>query len=182
MPKSVTRFFLVATFLFCSSSAFTDPVLFCKDGPGINLISDGCISGASSHYPGGGDGFYSNTDGGDPESAVEAAILGATGVAVDISLLGEIDFGDGGALSGSWDFGSAVAYITVKAANSFALYDVEGATSGSWTTAGILTNGGQQPGVSHIRLWGTPASVPEPATLGLFGFTLLGLMLARRRN
>jgi hypothetical protein len=40
-----------------------------------------------------------------------------------------------------------------------------------------------QGAISHISIWGTPgASVPEPATLGLFGLGLLVTGLARRKK
>ena len=38
------------------NNAEASPVLYCKDGPGIDLVNDGCISGESRSYPGGGDG------------------------------------------------------------------------------------------------------------------------------
>ena len=176
----------VGLVLCFANTANAAPVLYCKDGPGIDLVADGCISGTSKFYPSGGDGVYSNTGGGDPEAAVEAAILGATGVAVDIMLYGEAPnalfnttgfFGN----SGTWDVvdnSIAIAYITIKAANSFALFDVQGANSGTWSTAGMLTNGGAQPGVSHIRAW--KASVPEPGTFGLLGLGVVALWLRRR--
>lgn len=182
-----------------AAAASASPVLFCKDGPGIDLVNDGCISGSARGYPGGGDGVFSNSGGGDPESAVEAAILGATGVAVDIELFGKSDDNPGlfsfsagpdGQNSGTWDVLDnlvGIAFITVKASNSFALYDVGGANSGSFTTEGILNNGGQQPGVSHISFWTGPGGssvvlVPLPVALPLFASALIGTgFLVRRR-
>lgn len=178
------------------------PFYYCKDGP-IDLVNDGCVSGEASGYPGGGDGIYSNTGGGDSKSAVEAAILGATGSAVDIMLYGKSDdsssvlFDITGSLGGSiednvdgtWDVLDdliSIAYITVKAANSFALYDVQGANDGTWTTAGLLTPGqnGNQPDLSHLSFWtaNETVQVPEPGTLGLLGLGMLGLMTVRRKT
>lgn len=175
-------------------------VLYCSSGPGINLVTDGCVSGTSSAYPGGGDGVYSNSGGGDPLAAVQAAIASATGAApVGLSLYGKSDGNAGlfsltgvspAAQSGTWnvlDDSILIKYITVKAANSFALYELsgQGSNSGVFTTLGLLNNGGKQPVVSHISFWqagGAPA-VPEPATwaMMIFGFAGVGFSM-RRRN
>jgi hypothetical protein len=190
---------VIATALFVAVPSFNAsaaPVLFCKDGPGINLVTTGCISGESNAYPGGGDGIYSNAGGGDPESKVEQAILQATGVAVDISLYGASDANPSlfsfnptpltNNTSGTWTVldGSLIQYITIKAANSFALFALSGtgAATGAFNTLGILNNGGQQPNVSHMRFWTSKVSeVPEPAT-GLLMLLGAGAALRGRRK
>ncbi|MEH6557359.1 MAG: PEP-CTERM sorting domain-containing protein [Oceanicoccus sp.] len=184
-------------------SANAAPILFCSNGS-IDLVNDGCISGSASGYLNGGDGIYSNSGGGDPEADVEAAILAATGASVDISLYGKSDNDNSASLfaftgsvptatdevggqSGDWDVldnAIEVAYITIKAANSFALFDVQGSNSGTWNTEGILNNGGSQPGVSHISFWtvGGTTNVPEPGTFVLLSMGMLGLGLSRRKK
>lgn len=195
--------FVGAAALLLAQSALALPTYYCKAGPGIDLVNDGCVSGESQFYPDGGDGIYSNAGGGDAEAAVEAAILGATGSAVDISLYGGSD-NDPGLFSmtgvpgtgGTWDViddSVMIAYITVKAANSFSLYDVQGANSGTWSTAGLrVKNKDSQPTVSHIRFWlgpvtdpgnpDPPNATPLPGTLALLGLSVLGLVARRRRS
>lgn len=189
------------------------PVIFCSSKfvqffngfnlPTPDLVDDGCVSGVSSKYnaPGtsqdGNDGYYSNAGGGDSESAVELQIALAVGKLVELTLAADINNGSGsqngivastsnGGKTISWEVtGDAfqVAFVTIKAANSFILYQIPGgAFGGQFTTQGILTNGGQQPGVSHIRFWFADQSIPEPAAIGLFGLGLLGLGVARRRK
>jgi len=186
------------------TNASAAPLLFCKDGASTTDfdLATGCISGTSRHYTPTTDGLYSNAGGGDPEAKVEEAILGATGTPVDIFLYGDSDTSPSlfnltgispAGQSGTWavvDNTVDIAYITVKAANSFALYEVSDPKMGTWTTVGILNNGNQQPTVSHIRFWTTqdydlpnpPASVPVPGTLLLLGGSMVGIALWRRRR
>ena len=132
--------------------------------------------------------------GNDSETAVEAAILAATGVSVDIGLYDKSDEApilttfspvpSGSELSGTWDVlddAVLISYLTVKASDFFALYQyIPPANSGSWSTADIVNGGDEQPGASHISLW-TTTEIPEPNTFGLIGFALVGAGILRRR-
>lgn len=135
--------------------------------------------------------MYSNSDGGDPEAAVEAALLAVTSGAIDVEFYGKSADDSGlfnltgmGGNSGTWATVAQVGidYITVYAANSFALDDVGGAVSGSWSTLGILSNGGSRPNVSHISFWTADvAPVPLP-TAGWLMLAAFGSLAAVKRR
>jgi hypothetical protein len=92
--------------------------------------------------------------------------------------------------TGTWSFtgdGSLShlpSYMVVKAAKNWALYALDGALSGSWSTAGLLTpNGKNQAGVSHISFYNSAAAIPLPAAGWLILAGLGGLgAIARKRK
>jgi hypothetical protein len=160
-------------------------LVLCSSGPGIDLVNNGCY-----------------VPGNDNQTAVYNAILQATGTApVNLALYGKSDANPSlfsftpsnpsGALSGTWNIvdGTLIAYLTVKAGPQFALYQLSSpASSGTWTTAGLLVGKGNQPGLSHLSFWTaelTPmavAPIPEPATYALVGSGLLVLAWRLRRR
>jgi len=182
----------------------------------IDLETAGCVSGSGpSTYPNAAnnlykdwDGLYSDNGGGDSESAVERAIMLATGEVVDLKLRLEAQgtnldasgtagiqiWIESGKKQITWAFapwlisaieaGSIdIGYLTIKAADSYVLYEIpNGAYSGRYNTEGILTKGGSLPQVSHIRFWSVVdyAMVPEPGAVGLLGLGILALGLRRR--
>jgi len=183
---------LVAAFLLLNFTplAFAAPVN-CAASSGLP-----CVANAGDTLFG---GFVVDNSGNDKEDAVESAIQLATGSFVDLILYGKSDdnpelftFTDlsGPALesskTGSWEVkdGTLIDYLTVKAANSFVVYFLGGQSIGTFTTEGILNNGGQQPDLSHLSFWVTNGgeTVPEPVTLLLMGAGVGSAILRRRRR
>lgn len=92
------------------------------------------------------------------------------------------------ALSGTWSVtswaGIEKAMLILKGGNGFAAYllDLTVGLNGEWITQALKNGGGQQPALSHVSLYTTPAPIPVPAA-GLLLITALGgLGLAARRR
>lgn len=78
-------------------------------------------------------------------------------------------------------------YMAIKAGTGWTLWDISGFDYGVaqvWDTVGLLNNGGQQPGVSHISFYNSESTVvPLPAAgwLLISGVAGLGLFGRRKR-
>ncbi len=98
--------------------------------------------------------------------------------------------------SGTWSSPGPVDFITVKAGNQYAVYEVGGATSGTWNTLGLTVGNGNTPELSHITFWTAPkgyegpgggggdsSAVPEPTTMALLfgGLGVLGYNTFRKK-
>ena len=97
--------------------------------------------------------------------------------------------------SGSWTYtpgagDPAVRFWTGKGGPNYNLFYDNGAdnvggaeavTSGTWATP-INPNNSRPYGISHISFYDTGATVPEPATLLLFGTAAVAAGLRRRRR
>ena len=89
---------------------------------------------------------------------------------------------------GTWTFNPQIgltrapAYLAVKASTDRALYSLDGALSGDWTTEGILNNGDKQPGISHLSFYNSVAQAPLPATVWMMIAGLGGLGAVSRRR
>lgn len=137
--------------------------------------------------------YLGTFSGNDWESAVEAAITSATGTAVNITLYDKSDEGplltsftpafSDELFNGTWDVMDntiGISFLTVKASNSFALYQFDPpVNSGGWSTAEIINGGGRQPALSHLTFW--TSEVPEPGTFALLGLALIAGAIFHRR-
>ncbi len=106
---------------------------------------------------------------------------------------GEQDSGFANPHAGTITSDFLVTYYAVMGGGFFRLYEIAPSYTFSWSTAGLLNNGGQEPGVSHV-IWidppapklppPPPPGVPEPGVWSLLiaGFGFAGAMLRRARR
>ncbi len=120
---------------------------------------------------------------------VENAVSTSKTLSTTISVIG------GSKSAGTWDVIDPVvmiSYLTVKASNDYALYEVLPSSNfGVWSTQLLVNKHGIPHDLSHFSLWttqvmsggdagGAPA-VPEPATCVLVSGAIGVLYVARRR-
>ena len=90
---------------------------------------------------------------------------------------------DGDLKTGSFELpDTEIAYYGVKAGSSIAFFSLEGLENSPivWSTIENFGVGrrGSQPGISHLSAWlgdPLPTAIPEPSTVLLVGFGLLGI-------
>ena len=91
---------------------------------------------------------------------------------------------DGESRSGTWYTDDEISLFSVKTGKSYALYWLDpAATSGTWNTSDLSDKG-----ISHFSAWTVVTEAPprlypnpEPTTVLLFGFGLLGIARISRR-
>jgi hypothetical protein len=87
--------------------------------------------------------------------------------------------------SGVWETGlSGAGAFSVKAGPAYLLFKTDDISTINWSTLGLLNNGGQQPGLSHLSVYtGTSHDVPEPLTMMGSAVALgFGGMFQKKRN
>lgn len=100
-----------------------------------------------------------------------------------LSLTYDMDSGE--SRSGKWYTDDEISLFSVKTANGYALYWLDpAATSGSWDTSDL-----DDKGISHFSAWTAVTEElpkvypnPEPTTMLLVGFGLLGIARISRRK
>jgi len=118
----------------------------------------------------------------------------------DVILSGaDVSFESWDANSGTWSLNGltkgVIDFYAVKAGHNWAMYAVNPADgyNGSWSTydlwsiggpgtGGHPKNGGGNLDISHFEAYAVRTSIPEPATLALLGFGLIGVGWTARKR
>ena len=109
-----------------------------------------------------------------------------------LNLLDNFTLTGAGTPSGTFSFndqaeGIAITHMILKASNGFAVFDLNGATSGDWMTTPDLVNGsGAGRNISHLSFFGAASgvvpSIPAPAALPMLIAAMGGLALMTQRR
>lgn len=181
-------FFLFLLSMALAGNVFATPIANTA-GDTFEDLSDGSVFG---YYQNSGRLLFiqqGNNEGnnlGTVESLIESYLHND----VELTIANNVSFSSHDSNSGTWStinpMGAISAY-SVKAGNYYALYLLEQAEStGSWSTFDIWRFGGPGTGgndslqISHFTGYNPTASVPEPASMILFGAGLVVFGFARK--
>ena len=175
--------------LSCAGAAAVSMLAFALPAAAVTIVPAKCVSitaAAGCFYL----GNIGNTgDAADAQSQYNAL----RNPDIVLNFLGKSDGGFGmttlGNASesfGTWSTpGFLVDFLAVKSGTEFVLYQLAApASSGNWSTAGLVNGMGQQRELSHLTFFGAAGAVPEPATWGmmLLGFGIVGGAVRRRQS
>jgi hypothetical protein len=86
-------------------------------------------------------------------------------------------------MMGTWSTDEPIEFYAVKGGNNFTVWWLEYLrSSGNWTTEFLTAGNNNTPGISNLSAFNPGDPVPEPATVLLLGFGLVGLATVGRRR
>lgn len=163
-----------------AGAAHAVPVL-CEDATVNHMYVD---SSQVSSCLGAGVGNINGNPATDDFLTGEGSGLGLVGIDALVNYTQAGNIGTFSFASALWDSWSEIAigfkFGTGNNPDEWFVYALNpSVSSGSWEFVNVFGRGG---GLSHIQLYGTPATVPEPSTIALLGIGMLAAGVARRRK
>lgn len=186
MKMKIVKFFgfIVLAVSFQVSASIIDITSQANNGEACSIASvTGNNGGSTSCY-----GLFNGNDDVNVQYQIGSDLF---------SFLGKDEFGQlsltgAGTNDGTWAFSNSLLsqsfsdyMLVIKAGNEWGAYLFSGSDNlsidGNWKTDDFTNNGGQQPGISHMSIYATSISIPEPSVIALLGLGLLGLGFFTRR-